>query len=344
MATRSHGAPGSRRAMQHLPLTALGGELIRHVLAFLPIADRRSARLACHELRRAADDLVRTIAAGSAAGGVAAIESIAQLAPRCARWRHVAALELDVISASGDAAEQTAAGCAAMALLDGAVKHWPGLSRLRLSINSGGAALPLLLSAPRLGALTSLELEMRPDAELLSASLLAALPSLRALRLACMPHQPPLDLTPLSSLTRLTLLHLSAPQHRASRGFLPPSLRSLRVGGPNCGGAWLRAVGACGALEELELARVGAEDMGRWGDGGGGDWVEGDENGIPEGFIEFCSVVGGITSLKSLSGMLLLGDLGPIPARQLLPRLTRLTRLNLYRWGSIVFCMCRGGR
>ena len=62
--------------------------------------------------------------------------------------------------------------------------------------------------------------------------------------------------------TLLTCLSLRVRALGASGAFLPPSLRRLRVGGPGCGPAWVRAVGVCGALEELDLCDLAPGDLG----------------------------------------------------------------------------------
>lgn len=62
--------------------------------------------------------------------------------------------------------------------------------------------------------------------------------------------------------TLLTCLSLRVPALDASGAFLPASLRRLRVGGPGCGPAWVRAVGACTGLEQLELSQLTTDDLG----------------------------------------------------------------------------------
>ena len=104
-----------------------------------------------------------------------------------------------------------------------------------------------------------------------------------------------------------------------------------------------------------------------------GEHPQVDENGISEGFVEFtaavsqASVMGGLlaayvmmasrkltllcththththvpnahaqlTTLEALCGTLRLDELGPLCARRLVPCLTRLTTLTLYRWACV---------
>lgn len=88
-------------------------------------------------------------------------------------------------------------------------------------------------------------------------------------------------LDPLASLTALTSLSLEGDPEPSSKSWLPPGLRRLSLARPpappgacaapapaggaarrGAAAAWVAAVGACGALEELELRRLGADDLG----------------------------------------------------------------------------------
>lgn len=94
-------------------LLALNDELLAHVLSFLNPYERRGPRGACKRLRGAADDLVRSLAAGDGrnAGAAGAAEALRHLSAGAARWKRIEALELNLIEGGDEGAHAVDMAC-----------------------------------------------------------------------------------------------------------------------------------------------------------------------------------------------------------------------------------------